>query len=60
MLHPFRAHHKDITYLLCLQAAKDTLTGEKVKPKDADMDKVRSTLKQFMREWSEEVGGSPL
>ena len=34
-------------------AKSDRTTG--YKPSDSDMDKLRSTLKQFVRDWSEEV-----
>lgn len=37
------------------QASGEEYTGDKaVMPTESDMDKVRSTLKQFVREWAEE------
>ena len=41
------------TSLICLQFEENTDKGPK--PKLMDLDKVRTTLKQFMREWSEQV-----
>lgn len=42
-------------FLACTQATGQDFAGDAaVAPTEPDMDKVRSTLKQFVREWADE------
>lgn len=54
--HPYhrQSHSHDRGSVISDHGAMSKHRG-KYKPTDFDMDKLRSTLKQFVRDWSEEV-----